>query len=75
MVFHDQLMITVSKRNKMAVTFMNYILVCGKPLSMLNGEDYIRIEPLLAIDPENIQLQLMVDFIEYFNKSDKSKSP
>jgi hypothetical protein len=75
MVFHDQLLITVSKRNKMAVTFINYILVCGKPLSMLNVEDYIRIEPLLAIEPNNIQLQIMIDFIEYFSKGAKSKSP
>jgi hypothetical protein len=75
MVFHDQLLITVSKRHKIAVTFINYILVCGKPLSMLTGEDYIRIEPLLAMEPDNIQLQLMIDFIEYFNKRDKRKSP
>jgi len=56
----------------MAVTFMNYILVCGKPLGMLNGEDYLRIEPLLAIDPNNMQLQLMIDFIGYFSRGDKS---
>jgi hypothetical protein len=55
-------------KNNIYLVSLNYITTGGKTPITLDTDDYLRIEPLLAIYPKNKQLQLFVEMIKYFMK-------
>jgi uncharacterized protein YjbI with pentapeptide repeats len=52
--------------NNIHVVSLNYIVTCAKTPITLDADDYLRIERLLTVYPENKQLQLFVKMIKYF---------
>lgn len=74
---NDQMIVTVSRyADKMwgnvAVTYLNYALLLGKPPIQLCAEDYVRIKPLMEIAPTDTDLKLLECMIKYFSTMKKA---
>jgi hypothetical protein len=67
----DRLLLSVFRNtNKMegqiAVTFIDYILLSGKPPVEFDAHDLVRLKPLLAFAPDEAELKVMEQVIKYF---------
>ena len=67
----DRLLLTVFRNtNKMegqiAVTFIDYILLSGKPPVEFDAHDLVRLKPLLAFAPDEVELKVMEQVVKYF---------
>jgi len=67
----DRLLVTVerSKGNNhgtIALSFLDYALLMGKPPVLYNAKDYVRLKPLLAIAPDDPELRILEQLIRYF---------
>jgi uncharacterized protein YjbI with pentapeptide repeats len=72
LIYNDQFLFVKNGSivNNIFLVSLNYIITGGKSLVTLDADDYLRIEPLLEIYPENKQLQFFIKTIEYFLKKE-----
>ncbi len=67
----DRLLVTVErsmgiKHGTVAVTFLDYALLMGKPPVLFTAKDYVRLKPLLAVAPNDAELKILECLIRYF---------
>jgi hypothetical protein len=67
----DRLLLTVFRNTnkiegQIAVTFIDYILLSGKPPIEFDSHDLVRLKPLLAFAPDEVELMVMEQVIKYF---------
>jgi hypothetical protein len=71
LAYDDRILITISRSQnstvgKLAVTFLDYIFLCGKPPRLLGAEDYPAIERLKAFAPDDDHVSALEGLTEYF---------
>lgn len=71
LAYDDRILITISRSQnsmvgKLAVTFLDYIFLCGKPPRLLGAEDYPAIERLKAFSPDDDHVTALEGLTEYF---------
>jgi len=71
LAYDDRVLITISRSQnstvgKLAVTFLDYIFLCGKPPASLGPEDYPAIERLKAFAPDDDHVSALEGLTEYF---------
>jgi hypothetical protein len=67
----DRLFLTVFRNTnnmegQIAVTFIDYILLSGKPPIEFDSHDIVRLKPLQAFAPDEVELKVMEHVIKYF---------
>jgi hypothetical protein len=71
LAYDDRILMTISRSQnsmvgKLAVTFLDYIFLCGKPPRLLGAEDYPAIERLKAFAPDDDHVTALEGLMEYF---------
>lgn len=67
----DRLLVTVSRNTnsmegRISITFLDYILLSGRPVMEYDADDLMRLKALLAFAPDDVELKLMEQVIKYF---------
>lgn len=67
----DRLLVTVERsmginHGSLALSFLDYALLMGKPPVLYSAKDYVRLKPLLAVVPDDPELKVLEQLIRYF---------
>lgn len=67
----DRILLTVSRSTKtpdgrLSATFIDYALLSGRPPIEYRSDDLVRLQPLMALAPEDGELKVMECVIRYF---------
>lgn len=67
----DRLLVTVERsmginHGTVALSFLDYALLMGKPPVLYTAKDYVRLKPLLAVAPDDPELKVLEQLIRYF---------
>jgi hypothetical protein len=68
---NDRLLVTVERsmginHGTVALSFLDYALLMGKPPVLYTAKDYVRLKPLLAVAPDDPELKALEQLICYF---------